>query len=174
MADFITLTCPSCGSKLQLTNDIEHFSCASCGNEHIVRRSGGIVSLAPVVDQIQKVQVGVDKTASELAIKRLSTEIEDLQKQKQAITVSNQGRIYAGIIGGSALGFVASLLVGKLLPFESGLCLGLSVLVISMAIGTIWGIGKQRDENAAKYLPIDREIQIRQREIQRHKDIVSS
>jgi len=47
VTDFVTLTCPSCGGKLQITQDIDHFACAHCGTEHTVRRSGGTISLAP-------------------------------------------------------------------------------------------------------------------------------
>ena len=79
MPDFITLSCPSCGHKLQITEDIDRFACAACGNEHIVNRSGGIVTLKPIIDSIAKVQVGVDKTASELAIVRLKKEIKELE-----------------------------------------------------------------------------------------------
>jgi len=78
---FITLSCPSCGGKLQITNDMDRFACSHCGNEHIVRRSGGTVSLAPVVEGLRKVQSGVDKTASELAIVRLKHEIEELEEE---------------------------------------------------------------------------------------------
>jgi predicted RNA-binding Zn-ribbon protein involved in translation (DUF1610 family) len=85
MADFITLSCPSCGHKLQITSDIDRFACAACGNEHIVNRSGGIATLKPVIEGIEKVQVGVDKTASELAIVRLKKEIDDLEGKIQAI-----------------------------------------------------------------------------------------
>jgi len=75
MDNFITLTCPTCGGKLQITDDIERFACSHCGNEHIVKRGGGIVSLAPVTESLNQIKVGVDKTASELAIKRLKEEI---------------------------------------------------------------------------------------------------
>ncbi|MDP1714155.1 MAG: hypothetical protein Q8L41_05360 [Anaerolineales bacterium] len=81
MAEFVTLTCPSCGGKLQITNDIEQFVCGYCGSEHIVRRGGGIIALAPVIEGIKKVQIGTDKTASELAIKRLEKEIHDLRSE---------------------------------------------------------------------------------------------
>jgi protein-arginine kinase activator protein McsA len=83
MNDFITLTCPSCGGKLQITSDIERFACAHCGNEHHVKRSGGIISLVPLVTELRKVQVGVDRTASELAIKRLREEIIVLEDEIQ-------------------------------------------------------------------------------------------
>lgn len=78
MPDFITLTCPSCGGKLEVTPDLEQFACGYCGKEHIVKRGGGIASLAPLVENIKKVQHGVDRTASELAIKRIKDEIAGL------------------------------------------------------------------------------------------------
>jgi hypothetical protein len=49
MQNLITLSCPSCGNKLQITEDIDRFACAECGNEHIVIRSGGVVALKPVM-----------------------------------------------------------------------------------------------------------------------------
>jgi hypothetical protein len=78
--DFVTLSCPSCGGKLQITADIERFACAFCGNEHIVKRGGGIITLSPVVEGLKNVQTGVDKTASELAIQRLTREIAELER----------------------------------------------------------------------------------------------
>ena len=80
MSDFITLSCPSCGGKLQITNAMERFACANCGNEHLVQRQGGAVFLTPVVETLQKIQTGTDKAASELAISRLKKEIEELEQ----------------------------------------------------------------------------------------------
>jgi DNA-directed RNA polymerase subunit RPC12/RpoP len=99
MADFVTLTCPSCGSKLEITNDVERFACGHCGNEHIVKRSGGIVSLAPVVQELGKVQLGVDKTASELAIRRLREEIAEIDNALEAIKSRHVKTIRNGIVG---------------------------------------------------------------------------
>ena len=78
---FITLTCPSLSGNVKITDDMNRFACGHCGNEHIVRRSGGTISLTPVVEGLRKVQSGVDKTASELAIVRLKKEIEELEKE---------------------------------------------------------------------------------------------
>jgi len=58
MSGFVTLTCPSCGGKLQITDDIDRFACGHCGNEHIVRKSGGIIALLPVVEGLEGVQRG--------------------------------------------------------------------------------------------------------------------
>ena len=88
MNDFVTLTCPSCGGKLQITNDIEQFVCGHCGNEHVVRRSGGIIAIAPIIDGIKKVQAGTDKTASELAIKRLREELAILRLEREKLILS--------------------------------------------------------------------------------------
>jgi len=85
MADLITLSCPSCGARLEVTPDIDRFACAHCGQEHIVKRSGGIVSLSPVVDAIKNVQTGVDKTAAELGIVRIQKEIDELTTNKNIL-----------------------------------------------------------------------------------------
>ncbi len=82
MSDVFVLTCASCGGKLQITTEIDRFACAYCGTEQIVKRSGGTVSLVPVIAGIKRVQAGVDKTASELAIVRLIKEIDELTQQK--------------------------------------------------------------------------------------------
>lgn len=78
MAEFLTLTCPSCGGKLSVSNSVNQFVCAHCGNEHIVKREGGTVWLDPLVKGIEDIRIGTNKTASELAIKRLQEEIKDL------------------------------------------------------------------------------------------------
>ena len=50
MPDLFILTCPFCGGKLQITNDLDQFACVNCGNELIVKRSGGTISLVPIVE----------------------------------------------------------------------------------------------------------------------------
>lgn len=89
MPDLVTLSCPSCGGKLNITNDIERFACGHSGREHVVKRAGGIVSLSPVVEALKKVEVVVDKTASELAINRLQREIDEQRSQRTALIASS-------------------------------------------------------------------------------------
>jgi ribosomal protein S27E len=86
-SDFITLACPNCGGKLNITSDLERFACNFCGNEHIVRRAGGTVSLEPVMQMMNTLNASMsrvsaisEKQAAEMAIKRLNKEIEELQK----------------------------------------------------------------------------------------------
>lgn len=75
MPNFVTLSCPTCGARLQVGNDLQRFACAFCGNEHIVKREGGAVSLFPTLDGVERIQAGVDRTAIELTIARLEREI---------------------------------------------------------------------------------------------------
>jgi hypothetical protein len=93
MSEFITLTCPSCGGKLQITEDVERFACVYCGNEQIVKRGNGIVSLSPVVDGLNKVQIGTDRTASELAVTRLNNEIRELEIKGQMLVDQSEKQI---------------------------------------------------------------------------------
>jgi hypothetical protein len=81
MRNYVSLTCPNCGGKLEITEEIERFACSHCGNEHIVNRGVGIVSLAPVTQQLSQIQVGTDKTAAELAILRLRNELLDIDNE---------------------------------------------------------------------------------------------
>ncbi|MCE5209713.1 MAG: hypothetical protein LLG42_15580 [Chloroflexi bacterium] len=67
MTDFVSLTCPNCGEKLQMPNDVDRFVCGHCGTEQLV-----------------------DKTASELAIKKLEQEITNLSEIIQE-TTSREG-----------------------------------------------------------------------------------
>ncbi len=103
VADFVTLTCPSCGGKLQITNDLDRFACGFCGTEHIVKRTGGVVALSPVVEGLRQVRVGVDKTASELAIARLKQEIAGLNyeyahvEESQSVIVKQIRQLNNGV-----------------------------------------------------------------------------
>ena len=119
MPDLVTLSCPSCGGKLNITNDIERFACGHCGREHVVKRAGGIVSLSPFIEALKKVEVGVDKTASELAINRLQREIDELRSQRTALIASS-----------------LKLLVNVVFPFL--IVAGILVAVVSLSTRNAW------------------------------------
>jgi hypothetical protein len=168
MSDFVTLTCPSCGGKLQITDDIDRFACAHCGTEHVVRRGGGLVSLAPVVDGIQQVRMGVDKTASELAIRRLSEEIAELQSERDSISRK--------LTDGITFWLLASVVV--LAIFAAVLYAAvreLAVLVFILGVGAVLisirrVSGRRAEERLA---PIDQEILRKQTDLRKHNEIVS-
>ncbi len=53
MADLMTLNCPTCGGRLQITNDVDRFVCAHCGNAHIIDPGVRVESLAGELDQMR-------------------------------------------------------------------------------------------------------------------------
>jgi hypothetical protein len=85
MPDILTLTCPTCGGRLQITHDIERFACAHCGNEHLVRRGTGVVTLAPVVESMDGLRRATDRTASELAIRRIQEDLAGMEAARGEI-----------------------------------------------------------------------------------------
>lgn len=84
MGDFVTLTCPTCGGKLQITPDLDRFACAHCGNEHLVKRSEGVIAIQPLAESLTGLTRAADRTASELAIRRLTEDLAQLQAIRQA------------------------------------------------------------------------------------------
>jgi uncharacterized protein (DUF983 family) len=180
MSDFVTLTCPSCGGKLQITNDIERFACAHCGREHIVKRSGGVVALTPVVDALKKVEAGVDRTASELAIARLEQELQQLSTHRNALLASIPG-------GPSPLGIViavSGILVASVAFFtiRDNPSMGATCLVtglVAMVAGSLATLAQVRVKNSRQETirpqvkSIEQEYSDKKRELARHRNTVA-
>ena len=169
MADLIRLSCPTCGAKLEITRDMDRFACANCGNEFIVRRSGGIVSLSPVVEGLTRIQTGVDKTASELAILRLEKEIATLKTQKPKAGFSGvQGCLFAILFG------VPGLFFGYVLLENGALEIGVPLLVLSgLLIVTVLPAWLQESKKRRQVKWWQEVISTKQEELERHRMIVS-
>ena len=45
MVETIRLTCPTCGARLEVTEDMDRFACLHCGNEVLVTRRAGTATL---------------------------------------------------------------------------------------------------------------------------------
>ena len=74
----IPMKCPNCGADLQISQQMDNFACGYCGTSIHTVRQGGTISL--LVDAVAKVQLATDRTAAELALKRLRKELDDLDK----------------------------------------------------------------------------------------------
>ena len=122
----ISLKCPGCGAALNVSPDMEQFSCGYCGSEQIVLRRGGTVALSLIGDAIAKVQAGTDRTAAELAIQRLR---EDLAKEDAEFNASVISLQQAGAINP----------FGSLTTFL--FVAGVMFLFIGKALGVLIGIG---------------------------------
>jgi DNA-directed RNA polymerase subunit RPC12/RpoP len=180
MPDYVNLTCPSCGGRLQVTNDLERFACGYCGHELLVRRGGGIVSLAPVVEGLDRVaagvaqvRTGVDRTASELAIPRLEKEIASLSNTHYALP---QPKIWLSPILYAIGGLTALYSIASAAQAD----VGQSVLGVAGS-AVLWliayGVGKSErryvEEAMARRNAVARQILDKQDQLARHKAIVS-
>jgi hypothetical protein len=162
MADFVTLSCPSCGGKLEITKDLDRFACGYCGREQVVRRGGGVVSLAPVIEELKQVHAGVDRAASELAIQRLKQDISDLEQRKKEIEKSGPLR-FLGLV------FLVGLVLGiwGIIDHQTTDCVLAAVLIV-LPLGLLtWYL-------SVKVTPIDNELKQKRAELAKHKEVVSA
>lgn len=110
-ARVLTLKCPSCGADLEITADMDTFYCGYCGTRQMVQRRGGTVSLKLVGEAIARVQVGTDRTAAELALRRLSDELASIQSQQQQVLVHYRATAPEGLTSlGTINGFLLPIL----------------------------------------------------------------
>jgi hypothetical protein len=71
----VTLQCPGCGAKISISESMSLFACRYCGATVKVQRTESVIALDLVADAVNRVQQGTDRTAAELAIRRLSEQL---------------------------------------------------------------------------------------------------
>ena len=71
--------------KLQITKEIERFACMHCGNGHVVKRGGGVVSISPITEGLRKIHLGptvVGQAAYRGEIRNLKGATEPFRRQR--------------------------------------------------------------------------------------------
>ncbi len=138
MSNLITLICPSCGGRLEVTNDTDRYVCVHCGNSHIVDPGVRAESLAKEVDELKSVS----------SILRLKDEIEVLEHKRSEIDqqiskarkLQDQNDTLVGLLFiGSiclALVFVANA-VGHLISQEYLFAMGQALAALAV-LGVAW------------------------------------
>ena len=119
---------------MKIYGDMDRFSCGYCGTEMLVQRRGGTVALKLVTDAIQKVQIGTDKVAAELAIVRLKEELLRLSDELQSFTAQSdkiKKQVDANV-GNSAIGGVVVGVIGCLLLFAGMYVPGIVLLTVAL------------------------------------------
>jgi ribosomal protein S27AE len=178
-SDFITLSCPNCGGRLQITPDIERFACQYCGYEHIVRRNGGMVSLEPVVRVMQNINSNInlvgmgvnmlgfssEKQVAEQAIARIKTEIPELEARVNALQESSGCSVTAGIMGivfGVILFIVAIFTKGWVAIFG----------LLSLILGIIFLATSNQTREKAALMEAKQRLDAKKQELERCYQIV--
>src|SRR3954470_2138593 len=94
-ARLLKLNCAGCGAPLEIGTDLDTFACSYCGTQQRVQRSGGIVALRKVEGAIKAVQRGTDRTAAELALKRLAGELVEAEETRLKAIAMETAKIEA-------------------------------------------------------------------------------
>jgi predicted RNA-binding Zn-ribbon protein involved in translation (DUF1610 family) len=172
----IPLRCVSCGGKLEITPDMSRFACGYCGAEQFVERRGGTVALKAVTEAISRVQVGTDKTAAELALRRLQEEKEELKREwRKRLSQAEEERKSNNTVGGVIAGTfcLLALLIGSVTVPLVGIIMALAGVIL----GLFYKVRADRPVDAALQRDIeairDRRVKVELR-IEKNKEIVDS
>ncbi len=130
----LTLKCPSCGAALDVAPDMERFACGYCGSEQIVQRQGGTVALKLVTDAIARVQFGTDRTAAELALRRINDEMAALDAEAHEIHLVRGANIGPGMLAFMGVFALAAFLVAQSVEWEGApVCIIIAVVLFVIA-----------------------------------------
>lgn len=140
----ISLRCASCGASLSIGPDMDQFACGYCGATQIVERSGGTVSLKIIEQAISRVQIGTDKTAAELALKRLDQELQQIASEQLFIINLAEQKVQKLISRGllaCALMIVIAIAIGN--GTESTI---LGIIAGLLGVGSVIYVGNKVDD----------------------------
>lgn len=159
----ILLKCATCGGPLQITDDIDRFTCRHCKSDQIVIRQGGVVIRSEVVDKIRQ---GVDRTASELAIRRIEGELSGYELELSGLR--NDRSCLAELL---ALLFFILVII---FAFSSGEPYSLFLILAAvLALGVAVVINTKHNKLVeAKRDSINSIISKKKRELQKHLELV--
>jgi len=76
--ELISMTCKNCGGKLSISRDAEQCICQQCGSEYLVTFRENTISIKFLKEHLENIQASSDKTASELALKRIKEDLKIL------------------------------------------------------------------------------------------------
>jgi hypothetical protein len=141
----ISLKCPSCGGGLAVRRQDDVLSCRYCGGTaQVVHHGGQPVSLAPVLAALSRVQLSTDRTAAELAVRRLKEDLAAVDDQLDQLH-HRERRAGSGVMGAFALGGMSLVLRNGLeARLPANLCLGLAVFVTGRILFGFAAIGRQK------------------------------
>jgi hypothetical protein len=141
----------------------------------LVIRRGGTASLKPLVEQLERVRDGADRTASELAIERLDREIGALRSQKKDPMGFGCCLFWALALGALglyfALGLFPSLLSEPSDPLNAAFFL-LGVGMIAVAVAGVVVVRRGQNQEHRENEQLDSLIARKTEEWRRHQDIV--
>jgi DNA-directed RNA polymerase subunit RPC12/RpoP len=143
LAEVLFLTCPNCGSKLEVIKSKLRFACPHCQAEHVVKRSGKIVYLSTLEQELESIQIRASRAESERTIMQLYQEIRALEAELQELRSEGAPLDNVRMIGMAAitLGLLFAVIYGISNTFVMGYLAAGIVLGIALH-GSTGFIGK--------------------------------
>ena len=145
----------------------------------VVERRGGTVSLKAVEQAIQKIQIGTDKTAAELAMVRLKEEFHAKEKEVTSLRIATSPIPMHGCLG-FVLIIICGLFFASAAAPAGGNAGGICVLLFfafgaSFFIWRVADVRKQwRAEHPTKLANVEREYEDLKRRIAENQTIAES
>lgn len=135
MAQWISLVCPACGETVRVPGQRPILACGFCGTELVMRQTGEVVSLAPVVEALRELEVeaswpgSVTSAYARAEILDLLSEIDQLWLERRQdlyfslrlTVVASLGLLLAIAVDIDWLRLLALLVVAACLPGFLGL-----------------------------------------------------
>ena len=179
MPEVAALTCTKCGSQLELPQGISQFACGHCGVQHTVNRGGGIVSIEPIVEGLDEIREGTDRTSSELAIGRLNDEMASIKREIQTIQATSGLSSALGSLVGYSIALIgAAFACVAVTAMSDGMELG--IILLLLGLGGIVGGGflvtrpkRKKKKLQSQINSLKQQYGAKAAEIEHHKSIVS-
>jgi hypothetical protein len=136
----VSLSCPGCGAALEVGPALTQLACGYCGKVATVERRGATIALLPMVAAIERVQVGTDRTAAELAMVRLRAELaaaEAAWKARDADLTGRRRRTRDVHVTGLAVPLVLLVIAAIVISKDGYSCGSVFFLVVSLGIGIL-------------------------------------
>lgn len=193
MDQTIRVNCPSCGSTAPHSQKDHDFTCEYCGTRFQVKTSSGNIELAPLINTVNDLKFGMDRTGSEMAIRRIKDEINELQAsirpflpeyERLKQVIENPGLPlkflkywWIGIVAGFALFFIAALN-----DWYSLVTIGFFIFVISIFMYILAakkaiklkGLSKRYEELVRFIVPVRETISRKSEVMRRYQEIVDN
>lgn len=84
-SQIVPLKCSNCGGALDVTPAMDFFACGYCGSQLVVLRNEGTVTLEVAIEAVARIQRGTDRTAAELAVRRLREDLVEIETERQRL-----------------------------------------------------------------------------------------
>lgn len=130
-----------------------------------------MISLSPVVEGLKRVEQGVDKTASELAIARLNTEVLDLRAKRVRLQKSREQERNHSLMAGGILSIMGIFIIYSFSVYWLAWLFGL--IFIASGIYSLYE-GFRLFSESDEEKQVIQQISDKKAELTRHQQIVES